>query len=194
MAVTISSPPAIEPITLTELKLHLRVDGTDEDTLIESLLTVARAHCESFTRRQFITATLVLNLDKFPSDEVILLPYPPIQSPLTSVKYYDADGTQQTLTVTTDYVVDVASEPGRLMPAYGKSWPTTREIMNAVEITYKAGYGLKTADVPEGLKAAIKLLATHLYERREAVSEKSLNVVPLAIESLLWQYRVMELQ
>ena len=64
----ITTEPATEPLTLTEAKEHLRVDGTDEDTLITSIITVARKLCENYTNRAFITQTWTQTED-FISDE-----------------------------------------------------------------------------------------------------------------------------
>ena len=194
MALTVVTAAAINPVSLAEAKLHLRVDATTEDALIENLISAATKYCETFARRQFITATLKLNLDEFSDDNdlPIWLPNPPAQS-VTSIKYYDENGTQQTW-VASNYQVDVATEPARVLPAYNVSWPSTRVMPNAIEIIYKAGYGDKAVNVPAGIKAAIKLLVAHLFENREAASADSLNVVTFAIESLLWQHRILEFE
>jgi len=70
MSLTIVTPPAEEPVTLTEAKNHLRVDLSDDDSLISALIVAAREHAEAITRRAFITQTLKLSLDAFPATTV----------------------------------------------------------------------------------------------------------------------------
>jgi uncharacterized phiE125 gp8 family phage protein len=157
--------PAEEPVTTAEAKAHCRVDHDDEDTLIASLIVAARQWCESWTGRQFVTATWRLSLDGFPGC-AIRLPKPPLQS-VSSVAYDAADGTATTLG-SSAYRTDADSEPGRLTPAYGLTWPTARCQTNAVRVTYVAGYGAASA-VPKAVKQAILLLVGHWYANREAV-------------------------
>lgn len=187
-ALTVNTAPTAEPITVAEAKEHLRVTHSDEDAYIESLIHAARVHCETFTRRQLMSATLKYELDGFPDQ--IVLPSPPLTS-VSSIKHYDPSGTQQTVTAS-DYRVDSSSEPGRVEPAYGKVWPPTRSIINTVEIIYVCGY-TNAAAVPDGLKAAIKLMVAHLYENREVIITGTIIAkVPMAIDSLLWQHRALE--
>lgn len=107
-----------------------------------------------------------------------------------SITYYDMAGAMHTLSPA-DYQVDVDSYKGRVCPAYGKSWPTTiLQPMNGVVVQFKAGYGLLTTDVPEEIRLAIKLLAGHLYEHREATDIKEVREVAFAVKALLGLDRV----
>jgi uncharacterized phiE125 gp8 family phage protein len=175
-----TTPPAAEPITLAEAKLHLRVDHDDEDTFITSLITAAREYCEGFQNRAFITQTITLTLDEFPCEFVV--PQPPLKS-VTSIKYIDVNGVQQTLAASV-YKVDTQSEPGRIVPAYNQSWPGIRGDINSVEVIYEAGYGAAAA-VPERIKAAIKLLVGHYYVNRQETTAIKTENIPMGIESLL---------
>ena len=190
MALTISTAPTIEPITVAELKQQCRIDNDDADDLLLSYIVAARGVVESRLRRQLITATWRLNLDRFPS-WCIDIPLPPLLS-ITSVQYLDSDGTTQTL-ASSEYTVDIRSEPGRLTPAYGKSWPTTRDQVNAVTILYTAGYGDTRASVPQGIRQAIRLLAAHYYEMREPIVTGTIVAkVPETVDALIQQYRLMQ--
>ncbi|HVW36055.1 MAG TPA: head-tail connector protein [Pirellulales bacterium] len=216
MNLTLVTPPAAEPVTLAEAKLHARINLTDDDDLVSALIVAARRYCEAFTRRQFVTATWNMVLDTFPSrtfptgmfqtgtfptgsypigtfpggtfplgalyNWAITLPLPPVQA-VNSITYLDSAGDLQTL-APSQYVVDVTGEPARLTPQYGFVWPITRWQVGSVTVQFTAGYGT-AADVPETVKAAIKLLVAHWYEHREAVSDKTMASVPLAVESLL---------
>lgn len=135
---TLTTGPASEPLTVAQTKDHLRVDITDDDDIIAAYIKAAREHTESFLARTLLTSTWTLVLDNFPSGNSIPLPRPPLQS-VSSLKYVDTDGTQQTW-ATTNYSVDTNSEPGRLYLAYETVWPSNRSIENAIEIEYVAGY------------------------------------------------------
>lgn len=139
--------------------------NTTADPELNRLIKSARQVCENLSRRAFITQTLELVLNAFPSNEIDL-PRPRLQS-VTSIKYLDSDGVEQTLSAS-GYVVDTDSEPGRVYLAYGESWPTTRDIQNAVRIRYVAGYGAASA-VPESLKQFMLTLIAQAYEYREPV-------------------------
>lgn len=191
MAVKLITPPASEPVSVSEAKLHLRVDGADEDTLISGLITAARQYVEDYTQRALITQTWRLLLDEFPNGDTIHVPLPPLQS-VNSVTYYDEDGALQTLP-TTDYHVDPESAQGRVVLTDGKCWPTTQTRPNAVTIEFVAGYG-DAASVPQAIKQAILLLVAHWYEHREAVvigtSGNVAKEAAFAVDALLTPYRV----
>lgn len=186
----ISTAPATEPITLADAKLHLRVTGSDEDTLITNLIVAARQWCENFQRRTYVTQTLKLYLDCFPFRTQIWLPRPPLQT-VTSVVYTDTEGSDTTF-ATTHYNVDDKAEPGRIVLAYNDVWPTaTLQTANGVTITYVAGYGDEASDVPQTVKQAMLLMIGHWYENRETVLVGSIGKqIEFAVESLLWQERV----
>lgn len=159
----VTTGPTIEPVTLAEAKLHLRVDVADDDTLITSLIKAARESCEMTEGRAYLEQSITAKLDVF--EDLILLPRPPLIS-ITSIKYLDLDGVQQTL-ATSYYDTDIISEPGIITLAYNQNWPNTRDVHHAIEIIYKAGYGSAVAAVPERVKSAMKLLLTYFYENRQ---------------------------
>lgn len=160
--------PGAEPLTLAEAKLHLKVTFTDDDALITSLIVAVRQAVEAITLRSLITQTWELTLDRFPcySYEPISIPRPRLQS-VTSISYTDLSGITQVWDPI-KYVVDIKSEPGRIVPAYGEIYPSTRDVLNAVTVLFVAGYG-NAATVPENIKSAMKLMIGHLYEHRETV-------------------------
>ncbi len=164
-----SGAPTTEPISTAEAKAHLRVTVSDDDTLIDSLVEAARLRFESDTHRAMITQNWELTLDSFPnsSDVAILLPRPPLQS-VTSIKYDDTDGNEQTWS-SGSYRVDTDSEPARVTPEYSEVYPTTRSVTGAVRIVYKTGYGDAASAVPQSFIQAMLMLVGHWYENREAV-------------------------
>jgi len=192
-------------------KSFMRVDFSDDDTLIAELIKASQNVIETYVNRAITTQTLSLFLDRLPfysdiklqegvftapdleyNSNFIVLPKPPVVS-VTHVKYYDNDNTASTF-ATTNYYVDTISDQARVVLKTGSSWPTVSETRNAnaYEIKYVAGYG-GASDVPEPIVQAIKLLTTHLYENREAVTSLSVNAIPYTIGALLQPYKVQRL-
>ncbi|HEY1191939.1 MAG TPA: hypothetical protein VGE74_30190, partial [Gemmata sp.] len=154
------TPPASEPVTVSEAKARLRITISDEDADIGDMIAQARELCEAGCQRAFITQTFSLYLDRFPgSTGDIRLPRPPLQS-VSFVKYYDSAGDLQTLDPAAYYVA-TASEPGRLRPV--DYWPATFCRPEAVEVRFVAGYGT-AADVPAAAKAAVQLTVKALRD------------------------------
>lgn len=188
---TLTTAPASEPLSLADVKFHLREDDDAQDSFIESLIVVARRKVEELTGRALITQTWRLDLPHFPCGgrwSQIVLPRPKLIS-VTSVKYYDTSGTLQTMDVG-DYVVHLGGEygPGFIVPAYGESWPSARDLPNAVQVVFVAGYG--TAEqVPEPIGQYMKLLIGSMYENREADAEKAVTRLGF-VESLIDDYRM----
>lgn len=219
MALKIITPPATEPISLEEMMNFSRI-ATDADVItMEAMITTARQEAEKITRRQLITATWELRLDRFPGGsqfgpryiqagppnelipgrgeaDTIYLPMPPLQS-VTTLKYLDSANVEQTLTENTDYLVDTYSEPARITPAYGEVWPTIYPVIHAVRIRFVAGYGANDTDVPESIRQWIKVCAGNLYENRELdiVSNTTQALTHMQfLDGLLDNYRVWEME
>ncbi len=169
-----------EVISLAEIKLHLRIDTNDEDTLLSSLIIAAKRYVEEVTRRQLLTSTKILYLDSFSSE--IRLSKPPAQS-VTSIQYIDIDGDTQTVDSSV-YEIDTSVEPATINLAYGQSWPSVRGDKNCITVTFVAGYGTKD-DVPEMIKTAIKLIVGGWYEHREGISPLTIKKVPQCVDSIL---------
>lgn len=174
----------VEPITVAEAKAQAHVEIDGDDSWFTDQITAARRYAEDVALcRTLTTTTWKWVADEFPDE--ILLPYPPLLT-VASVKYYNTDGVLTTLTVNTDYTIDIVSEPGRIRPAYGKVWPTARAMMNAVEVSYTAGYGATAASVPMSIRHGIRLIVAHWYEKREeTISGTIIAKVPMAAEDLL---------
>lgn len=166
MKLTLATAPTVEPATLTEAKLHLRVDGTDEDNLITDLIKASRAWCEHQSGRAFLEQTWRMSLDEFPDEDQIVLPRPRLAS-ITTIKYYDISGVQQTMSSTL-YQVDTEDEPGAVYPAPNTTWPDTQSgRINAVEIVYVAKCAASAAALDPRIKQAVLLLVAHWYQNRE---------------------------
>jgi uncharacterized phiE125 gp8 family phage protein len=166
MKLLLVTAPTKEPIDLPEAKGHLRVDVSDDDEYITSLIVVAREHIEDITRRALLTQTWDYSLDGWPAYNCITLPHGNLVS-VTSVKWKDTTGVEATLTLTTDYLVEPNGEScGRIVLPYGGLWPTgTLYPSNPITIRYVCGW-TSPATVPNKIKAAILMTVAKLYESR----------------------------
>ncbi|MDE2337572.1 MAG: head-tail connector protein [Alphaproteobacteria bacterium] len=182
-----TAPPAVEPLTLSEVKTFLRVDQSNDDNFITGLITAARMFCEAETGRALIERNYSLFLDRWPDEERysafdyrdaerriptplviaprgIGLPYPPLVS-VAQVNVYAADNSVAVFDAS-NYFVDTAGAPGRLVLTLGAVPPLPWRIANGIEIQYTAGYGLAETDVPQLLRQGMMQIIAHLYEHR----------------------------
>lgn len=164
--VTQTVAPTSEPVTTAEAKSHLRVDISDDDTLIGSLVTAAREYCEIYTGRSFAVRTYRADMAGFADD--IWLPFGPVIN-IESVKYYDtaSPSVQQTWAATNYHLFY-----NTLERQSGVSFPSVGTRPDAVQITYRAGYVTNASpeveNIPQAVKQAILLMVGDLYENREA--------------------------
>jgi uncharacterized phiE125 gp8 family phage protein len=175
--IEVVTAPATELITLAEAKQHCRVEVSDDDTYITSLIRRARAHAEHKAGRSFGAQTLRMYLPAF-ADEVVLTNGP--VNAITSVTYKDAAGATQTASASL-YYLDRTDADAVLRLVPGQTWPTTTERRDAVEITYTAG---AWTVAPEGAIQYMLLLIGTMYAQREADAERAATTLPFA-EGLL---------
>ncbi|MFK4047239.1 head-tail connector protein [Roseomonas mucosa] len=178
MRMRLVTPPADEPVTLEMARAHLRVDQTDEDTLIAAYLTAAREAVEEATGRALVTQVWEVSFDaaEVALGQPILLPKQPVTA-ISSV-YSTFPGQAAALVDPATYMLG----PGGLI-ALG-SWP-----VGDLAIQFTAGYGAPGA-VPRALVAAILLGLGELYESREASTAKALTENP-AFRRLTNLYRIV---
>jgi len=210
--VTTANDNAIQTIAYTGSKQYIRVvasvllatcdfgvsiikyaSDTTQDALLSTLITAARQQAESITQRKFITQTWNLYLDEFPSSNSFIIPFGNLTS-VVSLAYKDSDGDSTTMTVTTEYLVDTSSDPGRIVLPYGVSWPSfTKYPFKPITCQFVCGYGGTASTVPAGIKTAIKMMVEDLFNHRDAIFEilNSGSVIEnRAVQALLWPYRL----
>lgn len=170
---------AAEPVSVAEARAQCNVIGTGDDTILAAFISQAREFAEHYTCRSLAPQTLELALDAFPCEDYIDLDRSPVTA-ITSVKYTDSDGVEQTMP-STDYSLSLYGQSRRINLAYGIAWPSTQDIPDAVRIRYAAGY----AAIPAAAKAGLLLLIGHLFENRQAVTNLSINTVPLGALDML---------
>jgi len=182
------TPPAVEPVSVAEARLHCYVDDPMQDNLLMGFITAARQHIETVCNRALITQTWELVLDAWPkADREIILPRSPLQR-IESITYTDNTGADRELPT---YLCDTSSEPGRVGPAFGLFWPgVPLQPMGAIKVRYVAGYG-DAEQVPQSFKQAILLLVGQWFENREnVVVGSNTRELPFAVKSLIAPYVV----
>lgn len=157
-------PPAPRSLSvmaswLDEAKAELDIrDDTEQDTRILSLLLAAVEQVERDARQIIISQTWTVYFDRFPCHELELRRVP--VTAVTHVKYY----TSSVLTTLSSalYETDLVSQPARIRPVYGQTWPTTDCRLKAVEVQFVCGYAT-AAVVPHVMKRAVLSLVRGMY-------------------------------
>jgi uncharacterized phiE125 gp8 family phage protein len=201
MALRLLSESTVLPVSIPEIKSHLRIStaSTVEDALLTAMIQSAKAIGENLTKRAFVPQTYQYVLDGFPN-EGLELPIAPLSTKSTNVTIYYIDEAGSTITLaSTMYVVDSYSEPGFVVPSYDNIWPDTRDQINSVMIQYVTGYVVTTAvglpDVPttpEPIKTWIKMRVGQMYEYREPLISGALiaDLKRDFVDGLLDPYRL----
>jgi hypothetical protein len=181
------NPPAVEPVGLNEAKAYLGVLDSAEDNLISNLIAAARQAVEQYCGRVLISQSWRLTLDTWPQEAIvngglrddgallaanhrlgggvvaIQLPKPPLQAVL-AIRVYSAAGPAATIPAS-NYVVDGAATPGRVVMTSGASLPVIGHTARGLEIDFTAGYGATANDVPAVLRQAVLQAVKALYGR-----------------------------
>ena len=179
------TPPQAEALTLADVKAHLRADGSDEDTLLTSLIKTAREYLERQTGLCLMRQTLRLYLDAWPRDGVILIGKGPVQA-IEKILVFDDAGDPFDATAT-DMLLDGQARPARL---WLRQPPAPGQPLNGIEIDFTAGFGESGADVPDTLKRAMSLHVGHMFAFRGVVSpDQQPAGIPDGYERLLAPFR-----
>jgi uncharacterized phiE125 gp8 family phage protein len=182
-----TTDPDTTAISVADLKLHSRISGDSEDSLLAVYIAAAEAQLQEERQLQLITATYTYTLDKWA--DTIALPIVPVQS-VDSITYIDADGDTQTLDSGQYQTSGIGYDhyPATIKPAYGCSWPTVRDAPEAITVSFTAGYGDGADEygdtTPADLRAALLLSAADKYEWREATSPVSATTL-VAYQNLI---------
>jgi len=162
MLIQVDSTAQASPTT-AELKTHLRVDGSLDDAYIADIKIAAIEYIEHETGRDYRNHTWDYNLASFPKNRIAIeIPRSPALA-VSSVKYWDDDGTQQTWS-SANYVVTLPTyQPGIIEPITTKSWPGSQCRVDSVTVRFTTGY----STVPEMFNHCVKLFVGSMYENRE---------------------------
>ena len=202
-----------EPVQIGEAKQYCRIDQTDEDDLIRSLIVAARRHVEKETGLALRTQTWTAVIDRWPdgqgqgfggpwwdgtrqvpislitSTTTLEIPKRPFQA-VTSIKLRDAYGTLNTVDPSV-YFTEVSDMRGRVNRVLGRVWPTIiLANSGAIEITFTAGFDAAPySGIPQDLVTAIKMLIKHWFDNREPIADGRIGAVPIHVNEILknWQ-------
>lgn len=178
------TPPTGFVVSVGEMEDHLRWEDASEASVILGLIKAATSYVQDISGKQLLTATYDVQWARFPGcNGALVLPRVPVSS-VTSVKYYDTTGTQQTMSSAL-YTVQDGSEhfSGYVIPAFNGQWPSTYGHDQDVTVRFVCGFGTPS-DVPETFKLQIKLLVAHWFEHREAIACGDMSPTPLAFAAL----------
>lgn len=182
--------PSIEPITLTEAKQHLRINFSDDDALIQNMITAARVWVERGINRALITQTKRATFDLPMTTQALGptsgmigreprlafdLPYAsPGNTVTVSAVEFEQDVASWTAVDSTQYMLDSDNAPARLwlkaeaLWLWLPSWSWVGFTSPRMRITYTCGYGATEVSVPATIRQAILNAVGHLYENRES--------------------------
>jgi uncharacterized phiE125 gp8 family phage protein len=187
MFLFLTTPPAVEPLSLAEAKAHLRVPHADDDVLISTLIVSARRRIEIRTGLRLITQNWSQFLDCWPPFGVVELKLTPVTAVSDVIVYGDTD-TPASIDPA-HYFLDATSNPPRLVFRQGRNPAPPGRRAHGIEIRVTAGFGLAAA-VPQELKQAILLLVTDAFAHRGDDAQRPMSS---AVLELVNAYRVMRL-
>lgn len=178
MSLTLITPPAAEPVTLAELKEHLKISGAAEDALLSGLLVAARQTIEARFQIAVMPQGWRLELDGAPDAAVIL--------PLSPVMSVDAVGVRRNGVTEALAPASYDAQIGPVGRVRVRA-PAAGDGLGALVISFTAGWP-DASSAPEAMKLAIRILAAHLYENREGEPAG-----PVAINTMLAPYKQVRL-
>lgn len=154
-------PPASYICTLTEAKTHLRILHSDDDTYITSLIKVAQMTAEYYCNTDFTGSTWIFKCDLW--EQTKQLPYSEIRT-ISSIEYYDNDGTLQTLN-SSKYYLDTSIYPNRIALKDNESYPDLRDGIGNISVNFTT----QNISNSEVAKQAVLIMLTDMYENRQSV-------------------------
>ena len=168
------SAPVLEPVTLAEAKLYLRVDHTAEDAQISGMIRAATARVETLTGRSLLAQDWRFETEAAPPLS-FLLPRGPLTA-ILGVSGLMVGGAGDALTASEFRLAGV--EDGITL--------TRRPVGGVLRVEYRAG-AASVADIPAPLVQAVLQIAALMYEARGAAT------LPEAVTALIAPYRLLRM-
>jgi len=177
--IQITTQPTSEPVTTSDLHAWLRLNTTDEDAILASLITTARQQFEHLTQRAVLPTTFRQYTDRIRHGVTLLRG--PVTS-ITGVHYYDGNDNLQT---DSTYSSDIVSLPARIR--WINPLTISLNVRPPVYVDFVAGWA-DTSHVPVEVCTAIKLLAASYYETRSAYVTDNLKELPRGFAAVCAKY------
>jgi len=178
------SAPAAEPVTLADVKSHLRVFHTDDDAMIESLITAAVADLDGYAGilgRCMVSQEWQQDFKEW--DWRFRLPFPNVST--ATITYKDADDALQTVSADQFEIVETHRGAEIVFKDAFKEPSTYDDALAPISVTFTAGYG-GASDVPQDIKIAIWLMVQLDYDQPDP--QKS-AAIQKAISSKIEKHR-----
>lgn len=174
-------PALSEPLSLSQAKLHLKIDDslTEEDDAITDYVSSAREYLEQAYNLRFAQQQVELLIAQFPTDDRFKLPIWPVQS-VDYFRYQDIQNNSYDLLPGIGYLTRLFRKPCELVLPFGAVWPpitltTADAIQVGLTVGYLRGDSPETLPVPFQAIQAMKLLIGHMYENHSAVTLGTLD-------------------
>ena len=180
MGLTLITPATALPVTLAECKAICGIEDASFDTRLELLRSGAHDTVAELLGCPLGESNWQLTLDAFSA--AIELPRAPVSN-VNAFEYVDANGDVQDVDPAA-YLIDLVSEPQRIVRASDASWPQPLDAVNVVTVSFTAGY--TAATIPAGLKLALLGLVQHWFENGPAAGVPGAVMDALAPWRRLW--------
>jgi uncharacterized phiE125 gp8 family phage protein len=174
--------PAVSPaLELDKVKEHAKISDSDSDSYLLSLIEVVTNTAEQITGRDLINKTYKGFLDCFPacSTRSIEIRKSKLQS-ITSIQYL-VDNVLTTLP-SANYYITESNNFSTINLVDGESWPNNVDRRKqAIVITFVAGYGDDSCDIPASLKQAMLSNVASLFDNAGDCTDESGNNQAIAL-------------
>lgn len=187
-----TEPAGLADDMLADIKSSLRIIGDDQDVVITALIAGVIEYFDGrdgHLHRALQTQSWSVSLSGPDCRGRIYAPLSPVQA-LEEITYFDADGAEQTATLT-DFRVTNGGTYAYCEPKPGKAWPAAECRQDAITATWRVGYGATPADIPPNIRHAITLMVGHYFEHREATTLLKVSELPLGVEALIAKHKIM---
>lgn len=191
MGLKLKTAPTGYPLTLTEAKAHLNVLSDLDNDLISFLIGVATEQAEEITNRQLMRSTYEMTMDILP--DRFEIKKPPLHA-VEKIEYIPDGSDSYVLLDASKYMVDTTVEPGVVIRRNDATYPAISWMVNAVRVTFTAGYTDAEA-VPKSIKQWMLIRIATLFEHREEIVV-GVSVTPIQNnynDYLISKYRVISL-
>jgi len=181
-----SAPVYSDVVSTADLKAFLRVEHSEEDTLIEAMREAAILHIENVTNLRIGDRSVSITYEDVYSKFEI--PVGPVDVTGFTLLYRTDASSMTTMVKDTDYYLDHLRKPAQV---------SLINVPNVYDYSfYKmqvvATVGYTEATVPEAIVHAIKLLVAHMYELRQPEVVGTITTqVKLGLDALLNPYRIV---